>query len=133
MAYSGCNSSNNIGNYCFGQLMSFRNPTLNSKPIRDSASGHTELLASLAVTKEKADDQNTPTNNCPTNTGGPGDSTSSVCKIPMMTIGLNRTKQLRLVNNCQNNSSSCGVDNKHGSYHRYLLRKKGWVLRNQSC
>ena len=129
MAYTNCYDTAGANNYCFGQLMSFQDTKLNAKLSKDRASGYTELKAALTVTKAdtKSHDLNEPSSNCPTNVGGPGDKVKSNNTTCCLSIGFNRAAKNRLI------SKDSGVDYKHVSYERYLLRKKGWVLRNQSC
>ena len=54
---------------------------------------------------------------------GPGDIVKSVPKITQSLSG-NKARTVTL-------PKQTGVDNKHGSYDRYLARKKGFVLRCQ--
>ena len=129
MAYNNCYSTTGANNYCFGQLMSFKNTKLNAPAVRDQASGYTQLKAALTTVKAstKPQDVNELSANCPTNVGGPGDNVASQNTTCCVSVGFNRAVKNRLRGN------ETGVDQKHGSYERYLLRKKGWVLKNQTC
>jgi hypothetical protein len=118
-----CSSSTPTGNYCFGQLMLFRDTRLNNKSDKRSASYNTNLMGTLTTIKAEAQDQNFSAANCPTNAGGPGDK---VVSVPTKCCVKQGIKQ-RLVN------KRPGVDQKHGSYTRYLARKKGSVLKKQEC
>ena len=60
-----------------------------------------------------------------TNVGGPGDQTASV---PMITHSASGNKARLIVQPHQT-----GVDVKHGSYERYLARKRGVNMRCQNC
>jgi len=60
-----------------------------------------------------------------TNVGGPGDQTASV---PMITHSASGNKARLIVQPHQT-----GVDVKHGSYERYLARKRGANMRCQNC
>jgi len=118
-----CSSSTPTGNYCFGQLMVFRDTRLNNKNYKTSSSFNTTLINSLTTIKAEAQDQNFSAANCPTNAGGPGDKVQSVPTKCCVKQGIKQ----RLVN------KKPGVDQKHGSYARYLARKKGSVLKKQEC
>jgi hypothetical protein len=61
-----------------------------------------------------------------TNTGGPGDAVSS---IPIITSMASSGIKSRL----NVAAHQTGVDVKHGSYERYLARKRGFHMRCQSC
>ena len=60
-----------------------------------------------------------------TNVGGPGDQTAS---IPIRTGTASGIKARTIVQPHQT-----GVDTKHGSYERYLARKRGVNMRCQNC
>ena len=60
-----------------------------------------------------------------TNVGGPGDQTASV---PIITHSASGNKARLIVQPHQT-----GVDTKHGSYERYLSRKRGANMRCQNC
>ena len=60
-----------------------------------------------------------------TNVGGPGDQTASV---PIITHSASGNKARLIVQPHQT-----GVDVKHGSYERYLARKRGANMRCQNC
>ena len=60
-----------------------------------------------------------------TNVGGPGDQTASV---PIITHSASGNKARLIVQPHQT-----GVDVKHGSYERYLARKRGVNMRCQNC
>jgi hypothetical protein len=61
-----------------------------------------------------------------TNTGGPGDKVSSV---PIITSMASSGIKSRL----NVAAHQTGVDVKHGSYERYLARKRGFNMRCQGC
>ena len=60
-----------------------------------------------------------------TNVGGPGDQTASV---PIITHSASGIKARLIVQ-----PNQTGVDVKHGSYERYLARKRGVNMRCQNC
>ncbi len=103
----------------------------NSKNFRTSASSFTILKKSLTTvstvplksTLGKDVQTGTPTSY--TNVGGPGDATASV---PIRTGTASGIKARTIVQPHQT-----GVDVKHGSYERYLARKRGINMRCQSC
>lgn len=94
----------------------------NEKKYKTSASTFTDLKKALVVTTTKAQGQMDAydTTNGPSNVGGPGDKTQSVHIC---------CKKSGFLGRLQTNKS--GVDRKHGSYDRYLARKKGRVYRCQ--
>lgn len=115
---SNCNSLNPISS-CFGRLTK-RDLRLNQKQYKLSSSEHQENKKALSVINngfEYAENQNVFGTflGCPTNVGGPGLKHSSMFRF--------NDKMLEKTE---------GLDKKHGSYTRYLLRKKGWnaVIRN---
>ena len=107
----------------------------NSKNFRTSASSFTILKKSLTTfnpisstpaksTIGKDAKTGTPLTSY-TNVGGPGDATASV---PIRTGTASGIKARTIVQPHQT-----GVDVKHGSYERYLARKRGINMRCQSC
>ena len=107
----------------------------NSKNFRTSASSFTILKKSLTTfnpissspaksTIGKDVKVGTPLTSY-TNVGGPGDATASV---PIRTGTASGIKARTIVQPHQT-----GVDVKHGSYERYLARKRGINMRCQSC
>ena len=115
---SNCNSLNPISS-CFGRLTK-RDLRLNQKQYKLSSSEHQENKKALSVINngfEYAENQNVFGTflGCPTNVGGPGLKHSSMFRFNNKMF--EKTK---------------GLDKKHGSYTRYLLRKKGWnaIVRN---
>jgi len=107
----------------------------NSKNFRTSASSFTILKKSLTTfnpisavpaksTLGKDVQTGTPSTSY-TNVGGPGDMTASV---PIRTGTASGIKARTIVQPHQT-----GVDVKHGSYERYLARKRGINMRCQSC
>tara|TARA_B100001093_G_scaffold520256_1_gene613990 strand:+ start:7853 stop:8338 length:486 start_codon:yes stop_codon:yes gene_type:complete len=108
----------------------------NSKNFRTYASSFTILKKSLTTIKPNAVappfngtlglDVHTGTPSTSyTNIGGPGDQTASV---PMITHSASGSKARLIVQPHQT-----GVDVKHGSYERYLARKRGANMRCQNC
>jgi len=103
----------------------------NSKNFRTSASSFTILKKSLitvsavALKSTLGKDVHTGTPTSYTNVGGPGDMTASV---PIRTGTASGIKARTIVQPHQT-----GVDVKHGSYERYLARKRGINMRCQSC
>ena len=104
----------------------------NSKNFRTSASSFTILKKSLITVSRvyskstigKDAKTGTPLTSY-TNVGGPGDGTASV---PIRTGTASGIKARTIVQPHQT-----GVDVKHGSYERYLARKRGINMRCQSC
>ena len=103
----------------------------NSKNFRTSASSFTILKKSLTTVSTVplkstiGKDAKTGTPTSYTNVGGPGDMTASV---PIRTGTASGIKARTIVQPHQT-----GVDVKHGSYERYLARKRGINMRCQSC
>lgn len=105
----------------------------NSKNFRTSASSFTIFKKSLitvsAVHPSKSTIGKDAKTGTPltsyTNVGGPGDATASV---PIRTGTASGIKARTIVQPRQT-----GVDVKHGSYERYLARKRGINMRCQSC
>ena len=95
----------------------------NEKKYKQAASSFTDLKKCLEVTNVKAEGQQSTisTPNGPSNIGGPGDRVHSVNQITYSRSGF----LSRLL------GRGTGVDKKHGSYERYLARKKGRVYRCQ--
>jgi len=104
----------------------------NSKNFRTSASSFTIFKKSLTTvstvslksTFGKDAKTGTPETSY-TNVGGPGDATAS---IPIRTGTTSGIKARTIVQPHQT-----GVDVKHGSYERYLARKRGINMRCQGC
>ena len=105
----------------------------NSKNFRTSASSFTILKKSLTTFQPNSayppkgtlgHNVNTGTTNY-TNVGGPGDATASV---PIRTGTASGIKARTITQPHQT-----GVDVKHGSYERYLARKRGVNMRCQNC
>jgi hypothetical protein len=101
-------------------------PMTNQKQYRISASHYLDLKKSLTVIGPsgnimRAQNQNVPTDNnkCVSNIGGPGDNTPA-----LETRGLVRAAR---------KNDNAGVDRKHGSYERYLARKRGWNIVQLEC
>ena len=107
----------------------------NSKNFRTYASSFTILKKSLTTFQpnfsvvEKGtlgqDVQTGTPSTSYTNIGGPGDQTASV---PIITHSASGNKARLIVQPHQT-----GVDVKHGSYERYLARKRGANMRCQNC
>ena len=108
----------------------------NSKNFRTYASSFTILKKSLTTFQPNGvappfngtlgkDVQTGIPSNSYTNVGGPGDQTASV---PMITHSASGNKARLIVQPHQT-----GVDVKHGSYERYLARKRGVNMRCQNC
>ena len=105
----------------------------NSKNFRTYGSSFTILKKSLTTFQPNSayppkgtlgHNVNTGTTNY-TNVGGPGDQTASV---PIRTGTARGIKARTIVQPRQT-----GVDVKHGSYERYLARKRGINMRCQNC
>ena len=107
---------------------------LNSRRIKQYASMHILAKGSLA-TVDTTPNKNTLGQNIQigtpsgsyTNVGGPGDQTKSV---PLGITGFARGNKARVYSMPVRDD---GVDVKHNSYNRYLLRKKGVALRCSNC
>ena len=107
---------------------------LNSRRIKQYASMHILAKGSLATvditpnntTLGENIQTGTPSNSY-TNVGGPGDQTKSV---PLGITGFARGNKARVYSMPVRHD---GVDVKHNSYNRYLLRKKGLALRCSNC
>ena len=107
---------------------------LNSRRIKQYASMHILAKGSLA-TVDRTPNKSTFGQNIQTgtpsgsytNVGGPGDQTKSV---PLGITGFARGNKARVYSMPVRDD---GVDVKHNSYNRYLLRKKGVALRCSNC
>ena len=107
---------------------------LNSRRIKQYASMHILAKGSLA-TVDRTPNKSTLGQNIQTgtpsgsytNVGGPGDQTKSV---PLGITGFARGNKARVYSMPVRDD---GVDVKHNSYNRYLLRKKGIALRCSNC
>ena len=84
------------------------------------------VLGGLVREKEAQGQNNADGNKCVTNVGGPGDKVHSVTKC-CNTSGYKKNITNRIHGN------DTGVDKKHGSYERYLARKRGWNIIQQNC
>jgi len=108
---------------------------LNSRRIKQYASMHILAKGSLATVDSSTPNKNTLGQNIQTgtpagsytNVGGPGDQTKSV---PLGITGFARGNKARVYSMPVRDD---GVDVKHNSYNRYLLRKKGLALRCSNC
>ena len=106
----------------------------NSRRIKQYASMHILAKGSLATVNRTPNKETlgeniqtgTPSNSY-TNVGGPGDQTKSV---PLGITGFARGNKARVYSMPVRDN---GVDVKHNSYNRYLLRKKGIALRCSNC
>ena len=118
-----CNDANPILT-CNGETVAVKNPKNNQKQFRISSSAYLDNKKALTVLGPSGNmmlsqGQNNPVNKCVSNVGGPGD------KVPALhTHGLLRAYR-------KNNKE--GVDRKHGSYERYLARKRGWNIVKLEC
>ena len=120
-----CNGMNPLLS-CGGDKVVIKNPIKNQKQFRMSSSSYVDRKRALTVLGPSgnlmlAQNQKDPVNNnkCVTHIGGPGD------KIPAIeTRGLVRV---------HHGNSDTGVDTKHGSYERYLARKRGWNIVQLQC
>ena len=107
---------------------------LNSRRIKQYASMHILAKGSLATvdttplksTLGKNIQAGIPSTSY-TNVGGPGDQIASV---PLGITGFARGNKARVYSMPVRDD---GVDVKHNSYNRYLLRKKGLALRCSNC
>lgn len=131
--FSWCNNNgynNSVINSCVnGKVHKSKNPIYNVSKSNLFGSSYTELIKCLTTTKRLANEQNSfessvendITMGGPTNVGGPGDFTLSIEKCCKASGRKGRLRRYAV-----------GVDKKHGSFDRYLSRKKGWVLRCQN-
>ena len=101
-------------------------PMKNQKQHRISSSHFLDLKKSLTVIGPsgnimRAQNQNEPTNSnkCVSNIGGPGDHTPALESRGLVRAHRSTDKE--------------GVDQKHGSYERYLARKRGWNIAQVEC
>lgn len=120
-----CNGTNPILR-CNGVVAEIKNPKNNQKQFRISSSSYLDTKKALAVLGPSgnlmlAQGQAAPTNNnkCVTQIGGPGDKVAAI-----------ETRGLVAVAHV---NSGKGVDRKHGSYDRYLARKRGWNIVKIHC
>jgi len=111
---------------------------LNSRRIKQYASMHILAKGSLATVDTtpmkttvgkfiQSGPPQTISANSYTNVGGPGDQDKSV---PLGITGFARGNKARVYSMPGRDD---GVDVKHGSYNRYLARKKGLALRCSNC
>ena len=111
---------------------------LNSRRIKQYASMHILAKGSLATVDTtpnkttigqfiQSGPPGTISENSYTNVGGPGDQDKSV---PLGSTGFARGNNARVYSMPGRHD---GVDVKHNSYNRYLLRKKGIALRCANC
>ncbi len=109
---------------CNGFTLTKKNPKTNQKQYSVSSSSYLDSKKALAVIGPSgnmmlAQNQATPVGKCVSHVGGPGD------KIPALeTYGLVRAART---------NDKVGVDVKHGSYARYLARKRGWNIVKLEC
>lgn len=94
---------------------------LNTKTYKQSSSSFTDNKKALVVLGPSGNNISN-TGPCKTSVSGPGDITASVTKCCYSTGFMGRV-----------NGKGIGVDKKHGSYDRYLSRKKGLNILNQIC
>jgi hypothetical protein len=109
---------------CNGFSLTKKNPEINQKQYGVSSSSYLDNKKALTVLGSSgnmmlAQNQSTPVDKCVSHVGGPGD------KIPALeTRGFVRAAR---------KNDKAGVDVKHGSYARYLARKRGWNIVNLEC
>jgi hypothetical protein len=120
-----CNGMNPLLS-CNGDTPIIKNPIKNQKQFRMSSSSYIDRKKALSVLGPSgnlmlAQGQVNPTNNnkCVTKIGGPGD------KVP----AIEKRGFVRVIHG----NSDAGVDRKHGSYERYLARKRGWNIVQLQC
>ena len=117
---------------CHGQSDVYRDLRQNNRPQRMTSSSFLDEKKAFAVLggfvrqKEAQGQNDADGNNCVTNVGGPGDKVQSVTKC-CNTSGYKKSVTNRIHGNGK------GVDQKHGSYERYLARKRGWNIIQQNC
>ena len=113
---------------CDGGSVNKIHPMKNQKQYRVSSSHHLDNKKAMEVIGQKrgqltlAENQTDPGNDkCATNVGGPGDN--------------NTAKEFngRMIAERDRAHLKSGVDKKHGSYERYLARKRGWNMVNLEC
>ena len=117
-------------NSCNGSIVNIPDTRLNSKPVKQSASLHTQQKKIINVIQSNDGWGQTQkvNNNCPnnkeiTNVGGPGDRVQSISNL----CCFGSSQKNRMIDR------GTGVDVKHNSYERYLARKKGYVFQQQLC
>ena len=117
---------------CHGQSDVYRDLRQNNRPQRMTSSSFLDekkafaVLGGLVRQKEAQGQNDADGNNCVTNVGGPGDKVQSVTKC-CNTSGYKKSVTNRIHGNGK------GVYQKHGSYERYLARKRGWNIIQQNC
>ncbi len=122
-------TTNSVSNIPTNSQKTVYGGLLNSRRIKQYASMHILAKGSLTTvnnTPNKStlgENIQTGTNNSYTNVGGPGDQDSSV---PLGITGYARGNKARVYSMPVRDN---GVDVKHGSYNRYLARKKGLIFR----
>tara|TARA_B100001059_G_scaffold236805_2_gene290647 strand:+ start:6441 stop:6836 length:396 start_codon:yes stop_codon:yes gene_type:complete len=127
-----CNDNKPVSK-CHGQSDVYRDLRQNNRPQRMTASSFLDekkaftVLGGLLREKEAQGQNDADNNNCVTNVGGPGDKVQSVTDKCCNTTGYKHGVKNRL------NGYGKGVDQKHGSYERYLARKRGWNIIQQNC
>lgn len=137
-------NTNSINNISTNATKTVYGGLLNGKRLKQSASMHVLAKASLTTFKPNTTalpvkgtlgkDVNS-RNDCTlanpcisyTNVGGPGNQIESV---PLGITGFARGNKARLYSMPGKHN---GVDTKHDSYTRYLMRKKGRALRCNNC
>jgi hypothetical protein len=118
-----CNNANPVLN-CNGETATIKNPINNQKQFRMSSSAYLDNKKALTVIGPSgnmmlAQGQNNPVKKCVSNVGGPGDKTPALYKHGLLRAYRKNNKE--------------GVDRKHGSYERYLARKRGWNIVKLEC
>ena len=120
-----CNNTNPILR-CNGDTPKIINPMKNQKQFRLTSSSYVDRKKALTVLGPSgnlmlAQGQAAATNNnkCVTQIGGPGDKVASIEKRGLVRV--------------HHGNSNAGVDRKHGSYERYLARKRGWNIVQLQC
>jgi len=124
---STCNNAEPIS-VCHGDSVEKKHPMKNQKQYRISSSHHLDNKKAVAIIGTQkgiftlAENQTDPGNDkCATNVGGPGDKNTA------------REMNGRMISERSRAHLSSGVDKKHGSYARYLARKRGWNIVNLEC
>ena len=127
-----CNDKNPVSR-CHGQKNVYADLRQNNRTLRMDSSHHISekkaftLLGGLFRNKEAQGQNNADANHCVTNVGGPGDKVESVTNKCCNSTGYKHSITNRIHGNGK------GVDQKHGSYERYLARKRGWNIIQQNC
>ena len=100
----------------------------NTRPMKTSSSNHTDFKKCMEVTTDHHENQvfsenetNCHLNKMISNVGGPGDAVQAQQRRLGMITGIKKRLE----------ATGQGLDKKHGSYERYLARKKGWFFRNE--